>query len=306
MKLLKDIILNRNFLLILSVVLGLVAGDLAHYLKEYTFYALAIVMTFSTTGINTKDLFPLKDTIKPMIMGSLLNYVIFGTVITSLAYFLMPTSELFLGFVIIAATPPGVAIIPFSGILHGDLKYGVIGTLGAFLASLFFAPLILNIFSELDGGINSFDLFLVMAKLVILPIILSRILLFKPIKTRVEKVRGKVINLGFAIIIFTAIGLNRQVFFSDIETLALVTLVLFLSVFGLGFVHSRFCKMINLNPKVAITQNLLLTIKSSGFAVVTALTLFGEEAAIPSAILSILIVAYLLFLSTKGKPKNVS
>ncbi|MGB5989099.1 MAG: hypothetical protein WBG43_05125 [Marinifilaceae bacterium] len=305
MQSIKKIILNRNFILILSVILALIIGDIAHYIKDYTFYVLAIVMTFSTTGINTKDIFPLKSMIKPMIIGSLLNYVVFGTVIITLAYFLMPTPKLFLGFVIIASTPPGVAVIPFSGILHGDLKYGVIGTLGAFLSSLFFAPLILNLFSGLEGGINSIDLFWTMVKLVIIPLILSRLLLYKPIYPTVQKIRGKIVDFGFAIILFTAIGLNRQVFFSDFKTLALVTLVLFLSIFVLGFAYAKLCKFMKFDPKVSITQNLLLTIKSSGFAVVTALTLFGEEAAIPSAILSIVILAYLIYLNmTKGFSKK--
>ena len=267
-------------------------------------------MTFSTTGIDTKALFPLKSMIKPMIIGSILNYVVFGTVIISLAYFLMPTPDLFLGFVIIASTPPGVAVIPFSGILHGDLKYGVVGTLGAFLSSLFFAPLILNLFSGLEDGINSMDLFWVMVKLVIVPLLLSRVLLYRPILPTVQKIRGKVVDFGFAIILFTAIGLNRQVFFSDFGTLGLVSLVLFLSIFVLGSLFSKLCKIMKFDPKVSITQNLLLTIKSSGFAVVTALTLFGEEAAIPSAILSIAILAYLLFLNMKkdlaAKKKSLS
>lgn len=310
MESIKKIILNRNFILIASVLLGLIGGDGAHYIKDYTFYVLAIVMTFSTTGIDTKSLFPLKSMIKPMIVGSLLNYVVFGAVIISLAYFLMPTPDLFLGFVIIASTPPGVAVIPFSGILHGDLKYGIIGTLGAFLSSLLFAPLILNLFSGLEGGINPMDLFWVMVKLVLVPLLLSRILLYKPILPTVQKIRGKVVDFGFAIILFTAIGLNRQVFFSDFGTLALVSLVLFISIFVLGFVYAKLCKLMKFDPKISITQNLLLTIKSSGFAVVTALTLFGEEAAIPSAILSIFILAYLLFLNMKkdldAKKKSLS
>jgi len=310
MEALKKIILNRYFILISAVLLGLFGGNAAHYVKGYTFYVLAIVMTFSTTGIDTKALFPLKSMIKPMIIGSILNYVVFGTVIISLAYFLMPTPDLFLGFVIIASTPPGVAVIPFSGILHGDLKYGVVGTLGAFLSSLFFAPLILNLFSGLEEGINSMDLFWVMVKLVIVPLLLSRVLLYRPILPTVQKIRGKVVDFGFAIILFTAIGLNRQVFFSDFGTLGLVSLVLFLSIFVLGSLFSKLCKIMKFDPKVSITQNLLLTIKSSGFAVVTALTLFGEEAAIPSAILSIAILAYLLFLNMKkdlaAKKKSLS
>ncbi len=301
MNFIKKIILNRNFILVLAVILGLTIGEGAHFTKHYTFYVLAVVMTFSTTGISTKAMFPLKTMIKPMIMGAILNYVFFGIVVIGLAYLLMPTPELFVGFVVIASTPPGVAVIPFSHILNGDLKYGIVGTLGAFLASLIFAPLIVGLFTNVEGGINPMDLFWAMVKLVLIPLIISRVLLFQPIKPTIEKIRGRIVDWGFALIIFTAVGLNRQVFFSNFDVLALVALALFLSLFGLGFIYEKIAPALGIPTPTATTQKLLLTIKSSGFAVVTALTLFGEESAIPSAVLAVMVLAYLLFLNIRNE-----
>ena len=296
---LAKIILNRNFILILAVILGLLIGDWAVFLKEYTFYILAIVMTFSTTGISTKAMFPLKEMFVPMLLGAFLNYVVFGVVIIGVSYWLMPTPELFLGFVVIASTPPGVAVIPFSHILDGDLKYAIVGTLGAFISSLFFAPLIVGMFSNVEGGINPLDLFVTMVQLVLIPLLISRLLLWKPIKPTIERVRGRIVDWGFALIIFTAVGLNRQVFFSNFDILLLVSLVLFIGIFGLGWFYEWFGKKIGISAPVAVTQNLLVTIKSSGFAVVTALTLFGTEAAIPSAVMAIFVLMYLLYLSIR-------
>lgn len=136
-----------------------------------------------------------------------------------------------------------------------------------------------------------------MVKLVLLPMIISRFLLWEPLKPTVEKVRGKIVDWGFALLIFTAVGLNRQVFFSNFEILFLVALVLFLSIFGLGWFYEFISARLGINKEVALTQKLLLTIKSSGFAVVTALTLFGKEAAIPSAVMAIFVLLYLLYLS---------
>lgn len=293
------IILNRNFILILAVILGLIIGDWATFLKEYTFYILAIVMTFSTTGISTKAMFPLKEMIKPMLIGSFLNYIIFGAVIIGLSYWLMPTPELFLGFVVIASTPPGVAVIPFSHILGGDLKYAIVGTLGAFISSIFLAPLIVGLFANIDGGIDPMQLFIAMIQLILVPLLISRLLLWKPIKPTIELVRGRIVDWGFALLIFTAVGLNRQVFFSNFDILLLVSLVLFLGIFGLGWFYKWFCRKVGISAPVAVSQNLLVTIKSSGFAVVTALTLFGTEAAIPSAVMAVFVLMYLLYLSIK-------
>jgi BASS family bile acid:Na+ symporter len=285
--------------LVLAVLLGLLIGDKAHLLKESTFYILAIVMTFSTTGISTKAMFPLKEMIVPMLVGSFLNYIVFGTVIISLSYWLMPTPELFLGFVVIASTPPGVAVIPFSHILDGDLKYAIVGVLGAFISSVFFAPLVIGLFADLEGGINSMHLFMMMIKLVLLPLLISRLLLWKPILPAVVRVRGRIVDWGFALLIFTAVGLNRHVFFSNFDVLFWVSLVLFLSIFGLGWLYKLFCRKLAVSAPVAVTQNLLVTLKSSGFAVVTALSLFGTEAAIPSAVMAVFVLLYLLYLSIR-------
>ena len=293
------IILNRNFILVLAVILGLLIGQWATLLKEYTFYILAVVMTFSTTGISTKAMFPLKEMVKPMLVGSFLNYIVFGAVIISLSHWLMPTPELFLGFVVIASTPPGVAVIPFSHILDGDLKYSIVGVLGAFIASIFLAPFIVGVFAKIDGGIDPMQLFFAMIQLVLVPLIISRFLLWKPIKPTIEKTRGKIVDWGFALLIYTAVGLNRQVFFSNFEVLLLVSLVLFLGIFGLGWFYEMFSRKVGIPAPIAMTQNLLVTVKSSGFAVVTALTLFGTEAAIPSAVMAVFVLMYLLYLSIR-------
>ncbi|HYX09069.1 MAG TPA: hypothetical protein VE912_20215 [Bacteroidales bacterium] len=300
---LKKLFLNRNFILIMAVVLGLAVGDWAVYLKKITFYVLAVVMTFSTTGISTRSLFPLKKIVKPFLTGILLNYFVFGTVCITAAWLLMPDKELFYGFVVIAATPPGVAIIPFSGILKGDLKYSIIGVLGAFLASVILAPLMVGIFAGSDN-VNTLHLFFLMLWLIIVPMLVSRLLLYKKIFPAVSKIRGKVVDWGFAIIIYTAVGLNRDVFFSDFRILLLSSLVLFISVFLLGTIYEVTAKKILHNQQIIMSQTLLVTVKSSGVSVVMALSLFGTTAAIPSAIMAVFVLLYLLYLSFRIELKK--
>jgi len=291
-----NILLNRNTILVLSVIVGLIWGDYAVHLKAYTFYALALVMTFATTGIQTKSLWPLSKIIKPILMGAFLNYVLFAFILISLAWLLMPDKILFYGFVVIAAAPPGVAVIPFSHILKGDVNYAILGTLGAFIASIFVAPILVRLFADSDG-VDPMHLFKMMLSLVFIPLLISRLLLVKPIVKTVQKIRGKVVDWGFAIIIFTAVGINRKVFFSDFDVLWRVSLVLFVSIFVLGWAFEKVSLKLYGSRPLNITQNLLVTIKSSGFSVVTAMTLFGEQAAIPSAILAVFVLSYLLYLS---------
>ena len=298
MRLLLKIILNRNFILVFAVIMGMALGDYAIHIKDYTIYILAITMVFSTTGIDSKALLPVRKLFKPMLVGTFLNYFVFGSIVLVLAWFLMPSKDLFLGIVVIVAAPPGVAVIPFSGILKGDIEYSILGVFGAFLASIIIAPVLVEIFAN-GASISAWSLFILMIKLVLIPLIASRLLLYKPIFKYVAKIRGKVVDWGFAIIIFTAVGMNRDVFFSDPKILILASIVLLTGTFVIGSLYELLSKKAGVKYERSITQVLLLTIKSSGFSVVTAMTLFGKEAAIPSAILAVIVLLYLLFLSIR-------
>lgn len=297
---LKLIVLNRNAILVFAVIAGIIVGEHAGSLKFLTFPALALTMTFSMTGMSLVQLRSEPHIFKPMLTGIALNYVAFSAVMLPLAYWLMPTKELFYGFVIIAATPPGVAIIPFSYILRGNVVYAIISVTGAFLGSILIAPLMVKLFAT-SSGINPTDLLLLMLQLVVAPLVASRFLLWKPIKPFIEKVRGKVVDWGFAILIFVAVGLNRQVFFSSPTLLLSIAGILAISIFGLGHFTNIVARYLKIPQDKRIPMVMLVGIKSSGFSVFTALSLFGKEAAIPSAVTAVIVLLYLIFLSFKSK-----
>ncbi len=305
MQFIFNLLRNRNFVLVLAVVLGLVIGDYAGSIKAYTTYILAIVMTFSMTNIRTSSLYPPKTLLKPMLIGILLNYLVYAVVMIGLAYFLIEDKELFYGFVVIATTPPGVAIIPFSYILKGDVEYSIKGVLGAFLCTVFVTPFAVGWITG-NEGIATLDLFLLMVKTIVIPLIVSRFLLMAPLFKVVDKIRGKVVDWGFAVLIFIAVGLNRQVFFSEPAILLRIALILFVTHFVMGLIYEKLFLFLKRDKVKVMSENLLLTIKSSGFAVVTAITLFGQKAAIPTAGLAIFVLLYLLFLSFRMEMKEKS
>lgn len=298
MNLIISILKNRNTLLVAAIVFALIWGDIAHNFKSYTFYILAIVLSFSTSGIILSDISSKKEILKSMSLGLSLNYLLFAAILLPVAYFLSPSKEIFWGFVVIAATPPGVAIIPFSIMLNGKLEQSTLAVLGGFLASIFMAPFIIKVFTGNDN-LQILPLIISMIKIIIIPILVSRLLLLKPFKSITIKYRGKIVNWGFALIIFIAVGINRQVFLSNFDTLFSVSLILFISMFVLGQVYDYILKKLKINTETRISHNLILTLKSSGFSVVTALQLFNETVVIPSAVMSVFVLLYLLFLTFK-------
>lgn len=298
MKILKNLLLNRNSILVFAVIAGLVLGDFAAAIKDYNMFILGITMTFSMTGLNLLLLNnPLKIG-KTLLMGFVLNYLAFGAIILPIAWWLMPTDELFYGFVVIVAAPPGVAIIPFSYILKGKVDYAIIAVTGAFISSIVVAPLLVEVLAK-SKGINPYNLFITMVQLVIIPLLLAQVLRTKRLFPTIQKIRGKVVDWGFALLIFVAVGVNRDVFFTNPKTLLLVVITIAAGTFGLGLIFNLIAKRLKIPSDLTITQNMLATIKSSGFSVFTALALFGKEAAIPSAILAVMVLVYLIFLSLR-------
>lgn len=303
MKKIANLIFNRNFILITAVVLGLSIGDFAVYTKKYTLLSLAVVMVFSLTGISMKDMLPVKRSLKIMFSSVILTYLVSTILILVLSYLILDKRSLIYGMVVIAASPPGIAVIPFSFILKGDMNYALIGTFGSYAGAIFLAPLIIFIFT--GGSIPILSIFIVMVKIIIIPLLVSRLLVLKKVLPFIEKVRGKIIDFGFALIIFTAVGLNKRVFFSHFDILLKITLILIVITFGVGLLYESVARKMSFSRSIVTTQTLFMTVKSSGFTAATSLALFGRDAAVPSAVLSVVILAYLLFMTIRSDIKNI-
>lgn len=289
-----NFIQNRNVILISALLIAFIFPNYAKYSKEYTILILGIVMTFSTTGIKFKMLSDYKSVLNVTWQSVLMNFIIHGAILLVIAYFLFDKT-IFNGFVVIAATPPGVAIIPFTYTFKGDLDYSFKGILGTYLISIFLTPLIISIFTE-GIALDPIVIILVIAKIIIIPIILSRFLLIKKIVPFTEKYRGKVVDWGFAIIIYTAVAINRDIIFGNWLIVLKTSLVLISAIFISGIIYLFFTRKTK-DKKLQISKNLMLTIKASGFAVAVTLILFEQKSAIPAAVMSILVLLWLISLN---------
>ena len=291
---LLNFIQNRNFILISALVFAFISTDIAVFFKEYTIYILAVVMTFSTTGIKFKMLANIKSVLRITLESVLLNYIIQGVIILTAAYFIFDET-VFYGFVVIAATPPGVAIIPFTYTFKGDLDYSFKGILGTYMVSIFLAPIIISVFAG-NALLDPSIIIAVIIKIIVIPIALSRLLLIKRVLPITEKIRGKVVDLGFAFIIYIAVALNRDLILSDVLTVLKASGIMIFSIFISGIIF-LFLTRKKPDKQIQISKNLILTIKSSGFAIAVTLILFEQKSAIPAAVMSILVLLWLITLN---------
>ena len=298
------ILKNRNFIFILAFSLGLLIGDkTGTWIKHLTVPALAIVMIVSFTQFSFRTFLDFRSLIKPSLYPILVNYFVFGAIILLLARYLIPDRQLWIGFVILASAPPGVAIPPFTKITGGDERFSVVGMVSTHVAVMVLIPL---------AGISfigrSFTqplrLIILFVEMIIVPIIVSQILIKFKMDNYLKKWRGPVVNWGLFVIIFVVIALNRNLFFEDLKIFGIISLISVISIFGSWFLLSIFFKIIKSDKSIRPNLVLFGTIKNSSFAAATALSLFGERASVPGAIFSIFLIIYLIvvgFLAQKNE-----
>ncbi|UCC76015.1 MAG: hypothetical protein JSW37_10910 [Anaerolineales bacterium] len=289
---------NRDFLFISAIVLGIAVGWLSRWTQPLTLPALAVAMTVSTTQVASSALRPSSKLVRPVLLSVALNYILQGAAILIPARLLVAERDLWIGFVITAAAPPGAAIIPFSYVLGGDTAFALVGSVGAYLAALAIVPaMTLLLVGESIGEPARF--ITILFQLIVLPLVLSRLLRAGPVRPSVERWRGKIINWAFFLVVFTIIGLNQQVFLRQPQVVILISALSMVRSFGLGFVLEKVLRRMQVDRPTRMTYLLMSTLKNGGFAAGTALALFGERASVPAAVGTAIAVPYLLWLTMR-------
>jgi BASS family bile acid:Na+ symporter len=290
---------NRNFILILSIILGLLWGKGAQWTEGVTLPALAIVMTISTMNVSRGVFRSFRDILAPAMAGIVMNYFILGTFILGLSALLIRDEALKVGFVIIAAVPPAVAVIPFTLFLKGDNLFSLIGTIGAYLGALFIMPLMALGFLG-SGLYDPFKLIVIMMELILIPLISSRILIRIKMDSFLNPVKGAITNWGFFLLTYTIVGLNRELILHNPFSFLPVAFISVASTFLLGWGIEGVGKVFRLQPKILTSLLLLGTLKNYGLAGGLALALFSKKTAVPATVSAVFMIVYIIWLEFKG------
>jgi BASS family bile acid:Na+ symporter len=297
----SSLLRNRNVILPLAIVFGVIVGERgAIWTQPLVLPILALVMTLSTASITSRDLTSLKTMPRPILYSLLLNYVVMGGTMILLATWLIDDKEIWTGFIILAAVPPAVGLVPFSYLLGANTKFSLIGFIGTYLAALVLTPAIMILFLDV-GFFNPVELLALLGQLIIIPLVASRILLLTGLMRRIEIWRGTVVNWSLFIVLFTIIGLNRQVFFGQFETLIRIIIIAFTVTFVLGYAIQLTAKMLHISQATGISLILIGTLKHYSLAGVIGLTLLSEKTAIPGAVCIVFAVLHMVSLGFRFK-----
>ncbi len=287
---------NRNVLLILSLVLALPAGQAAPFLEPLVLPALGLVMTLALLEVSGEVFRSAKNLLWPVVVGLVMNFGLNGGLVLSLSTVLTSREEFFTGFVLIAAVPPAVAVVPFTALLHGDRTFSFLATIGCYLGALALTPL-MAVGLLGTAFIHPFRIFKILLLLILLPLLISRVLRWARLAAPLEPWKGALTNWSFALITYTIVGLNRDLFLGQPLALFSPITIALISTFVLGEVIYRLARLGGLRRELTVSLVLLGTLKNAALAGGLALNLFDQQTAVPATVCAIFLIVYFIWLS---------
>ncbi len=286
---------NRNGILSLALVIGLLFPWAAGWTQHLTLPALALIMVVSTMGIS-REAFPSpRSLILPALLGVFMSYAVLGGFIIGGSALFIHDEELWKGFIVLAIMPPAVAVIPFTDLLKGNNAFSLAGAVGGYLGALVILPLVLYNFSGPGGSVLE-KLLIAGVILIIIPLIVSRIVRWMKCDRTLEKVKGAITNWSFFVVVYSVVGLNQEIFVRQPMRLLPVVAIAFGSIFLLGLGIKWGARLLRVDPRTTISLVLLGTMKNYGLAAGIALSLFSKESAVPATVSTIFMFLYVIWI----------
>lgn len=275
---------NNSFILALALVAGIAVGQGAMYTRDAITPLLAAIMAISLVGVSS-DVFRGGVTlVRPVALALLLNYAILGGLFIALAFLLLEEPNLRAGYVLIAAVPPAVAVIPFSYRLGGDVSFALVGSVAAHIAAFVLTP-VLTLLALGSSLVQPQQLLLALVQLIAIPFLVSRALRRSARAILWLNVhRGTLLNWGFFVVVYTIIGLNRTALLDFSSDLIRVIGVSVIGTFGIAYAVLLATRAFGVSRQTGISYAVMGAWKNYGLAGAIALLYFGELAALPSAV----------------------
>jgi bile acid:Na+ symporter, BASS family len=251
--------------------------------------SLIVMMSLSLTSLRLRGL-KLKDHSIPIRNAFLLSFVLSTGTTIAMSYLFQ--GDIRDGWIIMAAVPSAVSIVPFTYLLKGDLDSTLVSTTSLYLIALAVTPIVTLVF--LGTAVDVMTLLGYVGYLILLPMVISRLL--RKVKIRPEH-KSSAINVAFFVLIVAIAGPNRQVFFGDPIILGGLILVAFVRLFGIGLFWNWYLERKNVPRARKVPEVLYASYKNTGMAATLAIALIGPTAAVPATVCTLVDIVWLIFLS---------
>ncbi len=292
----SSLILSRNFIFTAALIAGFLFGIRLEALAFINLPVLMIIMAISITETDFSAFKNLRKLLSPFLGGVLLNYFLIFFLLILLGSGLGIEGELWEGLVITAATPPGLAIMPFTAIVGGSLFYSAASTFSAFLAALLFTPWLTSVFGGGRAPVPQ-EIFRVFFLLIVIPFIAGGLFRKSGLSGFAGRIRSAAVNIGFGLIFAVMTGINREIILGRLGETGRLFILFAVSVFIPAFLLKSFLYRSNKNDlETAKSIILTATIKNSLFGAAAGLSLIGPAASLPGTVMTFVILLYLMFI----------
>lgn len=251
--------------------LGLLTGFVSSYSSTLALAALAVLMVASLSELELRGL---RKAARPALLAFPANFVCLSGFLL-LAGALFP-EEFQVGWVLMAAVPSAISVVPFTSVLGGDTQLSLAATVMLYLAALALTPLLTLWLVAEPVGVAPLVQALVL--LVVLPLVVSRgVRRLQPSREGLHIVR----NLAFFALSFIIVGANQDTIVGE----PLVALGIFgacaVAIVLSAGVWAGLTRAFALSAAQRTSLLLFSSYKNQGLAAALALALFSAQGALP-------------------------
>ncbi len=260
-----------------GLVVGFATGGFPAYSREISQLALIIGMTFSLTEIKFAGIAPRAEA-GAFLLAFGMSYVVLSGLLLVFA-FASPDPAIHDGWVLMAAVPPAIAVVPITAYLKGDTRRAVIALALLYILGLGLVPLITLAFTNQTVPIS--DLLVQTFLLIGVPLVASRIL---GRSDRIRAMRGTGVSVSFFFLVTAIAGSTRAPLLARPDLLVPLSAFAVLRTFGLGCAVLLVARVLRFPRERRLAVTTFGSFKNLGLTVVLAFAIFGQTATLPSIV----------------------
>lgn len=272
----------------IGLVLGLAVGGFPILTKEISMASLALVMAFSLSTVKLGEAHG-ADHFRHAAWALVANYGALSILILALG--LAFSKELWPGWVLMAAAPSAISIVPFTKVLGGSTTKALFSTATNYILALALMPVMT--LALIGSAVQLNELVFSLIILIVLPMAGSRLI------SRLELSRSMntvLINVFFAVLIFAVAGANRGAFAGDLTVVLAICAAGALRTFGIGLGTEHVLRRLRMPKSERASYVLFSSYKNLGLTATLAIALFEPVVAVPATICIVLEVVWIIFL----------
>ncbi|MBI0583867.1 MAG: hypothetical protein ISF22_06520 [Methanomassiliicoccus sp.] len=289
----RDLLGNNALMMIVAFIIAMLFGGFPEAYprmnKDVAMLSLMVMMSFSLCAMKLRGL-KVGSHKRAVRNAFFLSFVLSTGTTIALAYLF--TGDLRNGWILLAAVPSAVSVIPFTLILGGDLEGTLVSSAALYVIALLLTPLLTLVF--IGQAVSVTTLLWYVGMLIVVPLAVSRVL--RPVNID-PYVRSIAINIAFAVLVIAVAGSNRGVFFGEPVLLLGLIAVAAVRTFGIGLAVERYGRRKGTDWSQRVPQVLFASHKNTGMAAALAIALLGASAAVPAAVCMTVDIAWLIYVS---------